>query len=112
MTVTALCKNPDPPGGPLREAQAVASAARQKVAATEVAVERAANLVAENRRKLEAAHRAIEAARAEDVEQLATAIAKGGTVSPQAANEPKRRKLKPAKFLRWPVLRTSNLKMI
>jgi hypothetical protein len=43
----------------------------------------------EARRRVEAAGKAIAAARAEDVQQLAAAIASGGTVSPQATRRAK-----------------------
>ena len=88
MATAAVLRKDDgiaDPRGALREAIAGAREARASVVQYRDAVERAENLVMENRRKLETATRAVATARNDDVVRLAEAIADGGTVSVKKA---------------------------
>ena len=85
MTALARKNNPDLPRKSLREAQAVAATARQKVAAIQNAVERAKRLVMDGRRKLEALEKAIAAATAADADQIVEQLVTRGSATPQAA---------------------------
>ena len=85
MTALARKNNPDLPRESLREAQAVAATARQKVAAIQNAVERAKRLVMDGRRKLEALEKAIAAATAADADQIVEQLVTRGSATPQAA---------------------------
>jgi hypothetical protein len=88
MSVTPLATRKGPADLPgrqsLREAIARAAEAKSQVAAIKDALERAERLAWAGRAKLEAATKAVSAAKAEDAEQLAAALVSGGSV-PAAA---------------------------
>jgi hypothetical protein len=84
MSVTALASKKDDPRVELRRAVADAQEAWAAVDKQRAAIERAQQLVYAAKRKAESASKAVAAARDQDVQQLAAAIASGETVSPQA----------------------------
>ena len=69
---------------PMAEAIAGAAEAKSQVAALKAAIERAQNLTWDGRRKLEAAQKAIAAAKNDDAAALAESLISGGSTAPQA----------------------------
>ena len=84
MTVSPLRKSPMglPGRQPLCEAILAAAKAREEMTAIKAAVERAEGLVAVCRRKVEAARETIATAKAQDVEDLASALVRGAGTTP------------------------------
>jgi hypothetical protein len=85
MSVTSIAaRKPDhlPGRAPLAEAIARAAEARQEVSAIKAAIEAATNLAWAGRAKLDAATKAVAAAKREDAEKLADALVHGAGSTP------------------------------